>query len=230
MKIRIFTLITGSALILMSQLALASDAVYGMEHLRSMPILKISVQQGEWVGNGIFNTNGVVVRNQKPMNVCIKDPKNFLRMELGGIDGGKYLQNNCSITLYDNKADSLNAKYICVPYGMVNKAISFYKRNNDHISGFPAYNEEIYLVSTSHGEIDFKNVKTVSKTFNGKRIVSKVASRVYLTYTGKPCVEPVKIPTNAELKKEGRHVDSNKQLEKALVHRLGKNPFKQKNS
>lgn len=208
----------------------SASVTYHMEKLQKIPKLKVSVNQGEWVGHGIFNTNGMIVRPKKPMNVCIKNPHDFLRLELGGVNGGKYLQDNCAIDLIKNDTNGFYVKYICVPYNMVGRAISYYKSNNNHIKGFSNYVEKTYKVKTDRSVLHFMKIEKTAKKLNGKNTISTVASNVSLIYTDKPCIKPVKIPTNAELKMEGKHVPTNKQLEKKLVHRLGKDPFKKNSS
>lgn len=208
----------------------SASVTYNMVNLKKIPKLKISVSQGEWLGHGTFNTNGVVIKSKKSMNVCIKNPDDFLRLEFGGANSNKYLQNNCAINLIENGVAGFYVKYICVPYAMVDRAISYYKSNNNHIKGFTNYVEKIYKVKKDGPILHFIKIENTIKKLNGKKTGSTVTSNVDLIFTNKPCIEPVKIPTNAEMKKEGKSVPTNKELEKELVHRLGKDPFKENNN
>ncbi|MDD5280612.1 hypothetical protein [Acidithiobacillus sp.] len=207
------------------------ETILGISKPEKIPSVIMNIPSGVWAGKGSFDTNGAHVDNVK-VKVCIKTPSNFLREKFGGKEYNEYLPRNCAMELYKNTHDLLSVRSICVPFPLIGSAVNFYNNNNNSIKGFSDYiKSKIEIQRTKYG-IAYHAETVHEKTFKAKNSVkhktSSTSETAQLYYLDTPCPKPIKIPTNEELKKEGKNVPSNASLFKDLTKKLGHNPFDSK--
>ncbi len=203
--------------------AFASQPFAAAAHLQILPKTRINIAPGTWSGPTRFSTNGVVINHN--IHVCVKEPAQFLRQQLGAKSYQRYAPVNCSVTVQKNTRHDMIAQSICVPPSMVGKALSYYQEHGK-IKGFPIYRETKYLADYRHGILRYEQVILLGRLVKHHDAISKKTVTSVLHYSGDYCHANIPVPTNSELKKEGKTVPTNKNLEKQLTRQLGKNPFK----
>jgi hypothetical protein len=104
---------------------------------------------------------------------------------------------------------------------MVEKALSYYHAHGK-IKGFPIYQETNYMADYHHGILRYEQVTIQGKRVKHHDTTFKNTVTSVLHYSGDYCQANIPIPTNADLKKDGKSVPTNKKLEKRLMRKRGK--------
>jgi len=187
-----------------SNYAFASQE-FAAANVPQIPSVKLNIDSGLWSGLSHFTTNGVTLA--KNTSKCHAHIHQTLRHFFGSHNNPRYVPDNCIVSVRKNTRSKLMATEICVPFQQINQAMKYYKENGS-IAGFGNYiTKEIYAKKKGNGVI--LEVKE-NGAKNGKKFSQSVEG--FYTLTSRTCPKPIKAPTLAELKKEGKKVPSNKEL------------------
>lgn len=231
--------ITGPALLL---LLTCSNAVMASSDARFIltpsPKTMLAVHPGLWRGDAVITTNGHTITHV--VNVCVKHPHHFISKHTGAKLYGGYYPPTCKVDVSTNTKGSLAFQETCVPSQYIHTIINHPDRFNNFRT-LPAYLFKRYKIISNRSGIIQVNVRKAEKRptvrfATHSKGTPKAGSggatkhfsqgiRGTFRYISSNCPQPIKIPTNKELRAEGRSVSSNRDLSRKLKSRLGYNPF-----
>lgn len=215
--------------------AMASSSI----KLEQSPKTMLSVSQGLWSGDAIMVNNGHTISHT--VRFCVRHPHRFISEHTGAQLYGGYYPPTCKVKISANTQSLLSFREVCVPPQYIHTIIAHPSRFSA-LADLPAYLSKRYdITSDKNGIIRVRmytsekynpatsvadsNVmhkndpsappKYISKSING-----------FFHYVSNSCPRPIKVPTNKELRAEGKTVKSNHYLSKKLKSKLGYNPFK----
>ncbi|MGE4531203.1 MAG: hypothetical protein AB7C98_07765 [Acidithiobacillus sp.] len=205
------TFIIGAIALSFASMSLAKDN-FIHEKIPTIPLLKMILPHGQWQGVEYFDTNGFTLKHKE--SHCINSRAlSYWRLAFGQKADNKYVPENCVVDIQRNTSTAAKATEICVPLAKINQAITYF-HNNGSITGFSNYTKNTVEAKLEHGGLLFQH--TVQVASNGK-IQTSVHHGYFVRRSGR-CVPAVKIPNLAELKKEGKHVPTNAELNRIDDH------------
>lgn len=182
------------------------------ERIPTIPLIKMKIPYGQWQGIEYFDTNGFVLKHAESR--CIDSRAlSYWRLAFGQNADHKYTPENCVVDVQQNTATAAKATEICVPLTKVNQAVTYY-RDNGSIAGFGDYTKNTVEARLEHGGLLFQH--TVQDSRNGKTQIS--VHHGFFVRRSTRCVPAVKVQNLAELKKEGKHVPTNAELNRIDDH------------
>lgn len=197
--------LAGACFLLAASTCFAATEGFLTEKAPTIPLLRLQIPQGQWAGTEIFDTNGFILKHKE--GPCINArTKEYLRIALGQKQHPKYVPDNCVVDILKNTASYAKATEICVPFPLVRKAISYYHANGS-MSAFSNYTKSTITAKLENGELLFHHV--VLQAHNGKTQVSDHHG-FFLRQSNTCAIEH--IPNINEMKKEGKHIPSNSEL------------------
>lgn len=234
-----FSAITGSALLLLLSCSTAvmasSDARFS---LTPSPKTMLAVHPGLWRGDAVISTNDHTFTHV--VNVCVKHPHQFISKHTGAELYGGYYPPTCKVDVGANTNGSLAFQETCVPPQYIHSIINHPGRFKE-FRILPAYLFKRYKIFSNRDGIIQVNIRKSEKmppahlTAHPKGMVKDGSGGAtkYLfqdihgtfRYVSSACPQPIKVPTNKELRAEGRSVSSNRDLSRKLKARFGYNPF-----
>lgn len=195
----------GACLLLAASTCFATTEGFLTEKVPTIPLLQLQIPHGQWVGTEVFDTNGFILKHKE--GPCINSrTRDYLRIALGQKQHPKYVPDNCVVDVEKNTASYAKATEICVPFALVGKAISYYHVHGS-ISGFSNYTKSTITAKLENGGLLFQHVVVQSR--DGKTQVSD--HHGFFTRRSNTCAIE-HIPNIADMKKEGKHIPSNADL------------------
>ncbi len=219
-----------SSLLLMSfsQMACADKTV----QLQKIGKDVINVRSGEWSGFATIAENG-----KKPfqhtLSICVNQPSKFMEIYTGARNFGGYVSPNCKVFIGANTPSNLNFALACVPSFelplVAKKSISELEADPKLIYVETKYH--IYTGGDNSGvQFDYLKKERVPRAETKKEqkikgfkpgIETKSISMAgLLQWESSTCGQTEKVPTNKELRKEGKSVPSSASLNKKLAETL----------
>jgi hypothetical protein len=202
------------------------------------PKTLLVVHSGLWRGEGMITNNKHSVRHT--LSFCIKHPQRYISRQTGALLYGGYFPPTCKVHIIANKPDRLAFREVCVPSQYIHTVINHPGRFSDLMS-LPAYLSKRYRITSNNGRIIQVNIRKSEKIpsarlsthSKGRPKDGSVGATKYVSqdihgifrYVSSTCPHPIKVPTNNELRAEGKSVKSNHNLSGKLKSKLGYDPF-----
>lgn len=233
------SVLTGSALLLLifcPDAAIASSNL----HVSMVPAPKtmLVVHSGFWRGMGVITTNNHSIKHS--FSFCIKHSRSYIYKQTGAQLYGGYFPPTCKVVIAANTTDRLAFHEVCVPPQFLHTVIGHSGRFSD-LTSLPAYLFKRYEITSVQGGIIHVNLRKAEKIPLARHVTNSQVSSVdqlsgaikYTTtdihgifhYVSSACPYPIKVPTNKELRADGKSVKSDHDLSEKLKSKLGFNPF-----
>lgn len=231
--------LTGLAALLLlscSDAAIASSDAH--VSLIAAPKTMLVVHSGFWRGEGVITTNNHSIKHT--LSFCIKHPRRYILWQTGAQLYGGYFPPTCKVHIAANTTDSLAFQEVCVPPKYLRTVINHSGRFSD-LTDLPAYLFKRYEITSAHGGIIQVTLRKSEKMSSARHAAyskgshndkSSDTTKYFSTdihgtfrFVSSACPYPIKIPTNKELRAEGKSVKGNHDLSEKLKSRLGFDPF-----
>jgi hypothetical protein len=203
---------------IMSMSAYASEPGTIDLHMVKMPKANLNVRPGLWQGVANIYINGKKIKHE--LSFCIKKPSNIIIDETHAKKNNGYLSPSCKAYINDNYSGYLRFSYGCVPLSEITKAVGFSSLRQ--LKTLPQYDYSYLSLKYSDGLLYGSFISSqsvlIKKTTSKKSEKMKTTRRLsgVLTHISDACPAPVRVPTNKELREEGKHVPSSAELNRTL--------------
>jgi hypothetical protein len=205
-------------------------------HISLIPSPKtlLAVHSGLWRGKGVITINKHSITHT--LSVCIKDSQNYIARQTGAQLYGGYFPPTCKVHIIANKTDRLVFLEVCVPSQFIHAVINHSVRVSN-LMDLPAYLFKRYEITSNRGGFIQVNVRKSEKrpSVHSKRrpksgsggATKYFSQDIHGTfhYVSSTCPYPIKVPTNKELRAEGKSVKRDHDLSEKLKSKLGYDPF-----